>query len=230
MLHNKTFLAIIPARGGSKRLPKKNILPLNGKPLISWTVEAAKESKYLDCIVVTSDDTEILSIAETYKVKTLQRPEILADDEASTISVIEHVIENFPNYKYIVLLQPTSPLRRSDHIDAAIELLEVKNADAIISVCEMEHSPLWANTLPKDKSMKNFLPEELLNVRSQDLDKFYRLNGAIYICKIEKFMKEKKLFLSDKIFAFIMDKESSIDIDDKGDFKLAQYYCEQMES
>jgi len=216
------YLAIIPARGGSKRLPNKNILDLNGKPLIAWSIEAAKKSKFIDEIVISSDSEEILEIAKKYDVNIIKRPDELATDTASSIDVVKHVIENYPGYEYIVLLQPTSPLRTEKHINKAIELLEKKKADAVISVCEMDHSPLWSNTLPESLSMENFLREDVKNKRSQDLPKYYRLNGAIYICKIDKFLEKNTFFLDKNIYAYIMDKKSSVDIDDEIDFKLAE--------
>ena len=220
-MRNK-YLAIIPARGGSKRLPNKNILDLNGKPLISWSIETAKKSKNIDEIVVSSDSDKILEIAKKYDVNIIKRPDELATDTASSIDVIKHVIENYPKYKYIVLLQPTSPLRTEKHIDEAIELLEKKNADAVISVCEMDHSPLWSNILPENLSMENFLREDVKNKRSQDLPKYYRLNGAIYICKTDKFLEKNTFFLDQNIYAYVMDRKSSVDIDDEIDFKLAE--------
>ena len=223
MYKNKKFLAIIPARGGSKRLPNKNILDLVGKPLIAYTIEAAKKSKYIDEIIVSSDSDNILNIAKEYNIKTIKRPDYLASDTAKTIDVLKHVMENIKNkYDYIVLLQPTSPLRNEKHIDEAIELLDDKNADAIVSVCEIEHSPLWSNTLPSSLSMEDFLREEVKNKRSQDLDKYYRINGAIYICKMDALLKQNTLFLSKNIFAYVMDRKSSVDIDDEIDFKLAE--------
>jgi CMP-N-acetylneuraminic acid synthetase len=222
MFKNKTFLAIIPARGGSKRLPRKNILELNGKPLIAYSIEAGLKSKYIDDIVVSSDNDKILDIAKNLDVKTIKRPQNLANDTATTTDVLVHTINNIDKiYDYIVLLQPTSPLRNEKHIDEAIELLEVKHANAVVSVCEMEHSPLWSNTLPKDLSMDNFIKEEVKNKRSQDLEKYYRLNGAIYICKTEKFLDENTLFLKENIYAYKMDRKRSIDIDEEIDFKIA---------
>ena len=188
---NKTFLAIIPARGGSKRLPRKNILDLCGKPLISWSIEAALKSKYISKVVVSSDDEEILNISSNFGADIIKRPYELANDTATTFDTVKHTIDNFENYDYIVLLQPTSPLRNENQIDEAIELLEEKQADAIVSVCEMDHSPLWSNILPEDGNMRGFLREEILNKRSQDLEKYYRLNGAIYICKTYKLLKNK---------------------------------------
>ena len=219
---NKTFLAIIPARGGSKRLPRKNILDLCGKPLISWSIEAALKSKYISKVVVSSDDEEILNISSNFGADIIKRPYELANDTATTFDAIKHTIDNFKNYDYIVLLQPTSPLRNVKHIDEAIELLEEKQADAIVSVCEMDHSPLWSNILPEDGNMRGFLREEILNKRSQDLEKYYRVNGAVYICKTDKLLENKSFFLKDNIFAYIMDRKSSIDIDEEFDLEIAK--------
>ena len=223
MNKNKTFLAIIPARGGSKRLPRKNVLDLCGKPLIAWSIEAGLKSKYIDKLIVTSDDEDILSISEKYGSDIIKRPEELSNDTATTFDALKHTIDNLEKYDYIVLLQPTSPLRNEKHLDEAIELLEEKNADAIVSVCEMDHSPLWSNTLPKDGSMKSFLKEGVLNKRSQDLDKYFRLNGAIYICKMDKFLNNKGFFLKENIYAYLMNKEDSPDIDDEFDFLMTEY-------
>ena len=220
---NKTFLAIIPARGGSKRLPRKNVLDLCGKPLIAYSIEAGLKSKYISKVVVTSDDNEILTISKEYGAVTINRPEYLANDTATTFDALEHTINSLEKYDYIVLLQPTSPLRNEKHIDEAIALLNEKDANAVISVCETEHSPLWCNTLDEELNMSNFLSKEILNKRSQDLPKYYRINGAIYICKTEELLKNKGFFLKDKVFAYIMDKKDSVDIDEEIDFKLAQF-------
>ncbi|MDZ7817712.1 MAG: acylneuraminate cytidylyltransferase family protein [Aliarcobacter sp.] len=224
MNKNKTFLAIIPARGGSKRLPRKNVLDLCGKPLIAYSIEAGLKSKYINKLIVTSDDEEILSISKRYGADIIVRPEELASDTATTFDAIKHTIDNVEKFDYIVLLQPTSPLRSEKHLDEAIELLQQKNADAIVSVCEMDHSPLWCNTLPEDGNMNSFLKEEVLNKRSQDLNKYFRLNGAIYICKTDKLLENKGFFLKENIYAYKMDKKNSIDIDDEFDFKLAHLY------
>lgn len=227
MYNNKTFLAIIPARGGSKRLPRKNILELNAKPLIAWTIEAGLKSKYTDKVIVTSDDDEILSISEQYGAIAIKRPDVLASDTATTFDAIKHAIDNLEKYDYIVLLQPTSPLRNEKHVDEAIELLEAKKADAVVSVCEMEHSPLWSNTLDDSLSMKGFLKDEVLNKRSQDLEKYYRLNGAIYICQTHKLLEEKSFILKSDIYAYKMDRKSSINIDEEIDFIVAKALIEK---
>ena len=222
MLNEKTFLAIIPARGGSKRLPRKNVLDLVGKPLIAWSIEAGLQSKYIDKVIVTSDDDEILSIAKEFGSEIIKRPDEFASDIATSFDTINHTIDNVEKYDYIVLLQSTSPLRNYKHIDEAIELLENKKADAIVSVCEMEHSPLWSNTLPLDVNMRHFISDEIKNSRSQDLEVYYRLNGAIYICDINRLLEEKSFFIKDNIFAYKMGREKSVDIDEKIDFQFAE--------
>ncbi len=224
MYKDKTFLAIIPARGGSKRLPRKNLLDLAGQPLVAWSIEAGLNSKYIDNVVVSSDDVEILAISKRYNAETIVRPTELASDTATTFDAIQHTIDNVKRYDYIVLLQATTPLRDEKQIDEAIELLESKNADAIVSVCEMDHSPLWSNTLNENLSMQGFLKEEILHKRSQDLEKYFRLNGAIYICKTEKLLEEKSFFLKENIYAYKMSRESSIDIDEEIDFRMAEFY------
>lgn len=222
MLNGKTFLAIIPARGGSKRLPRKNVLDLAGKPLIAWTIGAALKSRYIDEVLVTSDDNEILEVSQKLGANIIERPSELASDTATTFDAIQHAIENTKKtYNYVILLQATSPLRHSEHINEAIELLEKENANAIISVCEMEHSPLWSNTLPEDGKMTNFLREDIQNKRSQDLEVYYQLNGAIYICRTNNLLKESTFFIKDRIYAYKMNREDSIDIDIKIDFQIA---------
>ena len=224
MIDGKSILAVILARGGSKRLPGKNILDLAGKPLIAWSIEAGLNSKYIDTVVVSSDSDEILDISKNIGTDIIKRSDELASDTATSFDAIKHTIENtIETFDYVILLQPTSPLRNNSHIDEAFELLIKTNAAAIISVVEMDHSPLWSNTLPKDMSMVNFLKNEVLYKRSQDLVKYYRLNGAIYICKSEKLLEEKSFFLKENIYAYKMDRESSIDIDDGFDFSIAEF-------
>lgn len=221
MFKGKTFLAVIPARGGSKRLPRKNVLDLVGKPLIAWTIEAAKNSKYIDHFVVSTDDQEISDVSKKYGAEVLTRPGELATDTASTVDVVLHAIEaQHQPYGYVVLLQPTSPLRTAQHIDEAIELLFEKNANAVISVCETDHSPLWTNTLPEDGNMDNFISEEVKGKRSQDMPTYYRLNGAIYIADIKTLTGEKTLYIKSS-FSYLMKKKYSVDIDHSIDFKLA---------
>lgn len=225
MIDNKTFLAIIPARKNSKRIILKNTKILAGKPLLLWTIESAKNSKYIDKIIISSDDEKIEEIAKKEKVYFSKRPSELATDEAKTVDVVVNLLLKEENLTdYIILLQPTSPLRNHKHIDEAIEFLLMKDADAVISICETDHNPLWCGIIKENLSLKGFINNDLFLKRSQELPKYYRLNGAIYICKTNLFLKEKTFFLPDKIYGFIMDKKSSIDIDDEFDFQLAEYF------
>ncbi len=223
MINDKSFLAIIPARGGSKRLPRKNVLGLQGKPLIAWTIEASINSKYIDRTIVSTDTNEISTISKQFKADVIIRPTELSTDTASSYDAILHTIDSISEkYDYIVLLQPTSPLRTSQHIDEAIVKLIQKKADAIVSICEMEHSPLWSNTLPDNGSMKHFLKKEIKNKRSQDLPLYYHLNGAIYICDLEQLKKEKSFIIEENIYSYIMNGFSSVDIDNRIDLELAK--------
>lgn len=228
MYKGKNILGLIPARGGSKGLPRKNIKPLLGKPLIAWTIEQALASRYLDRLVVSTDDKEIAEISKKYGADVpFMRPKELAKDNAKGIDVVLHAIywlkenDNRRQYDLIILLQPTSPLKTTEDIDKAIELLFLKEAKAIVSVCEVDHHPLWANTLPEDGCMKDFIKQEIMNKNRQELPVFYRLNGAIYLAYCN-YIKKQKSFFGEKTFAYIMPKSRSVDIDDEIDFKLAE--------
>lgn len=227
MYNSKKILGIIAARSGSKGLPRKNILPLLKKPLIGWTIEQALKNTYLDRVIVSTDDEEIAEISKNYGAEVpFIRPKELASDNAKLIDVIMHAIDwleirnNF--YDLIILLQPTSPLRTSKDIDAAVELLFFQKAQAIISVCEAEYPPCWANTLSLDGCMKDFLSHEIMNKNRQELSIFYRLNGAIYLAFC-RYLKKHKSFLGNETYAYIMPKERSVDVDNKIDFKFAEF-------
>ena len=228
MYKGQNILGLIPARGGSKELPRKNIKPLLGKPLIAWTIEQALASKYLDRVVVSTDDKEIAEISKKYGAGVpFIRPKELAKDSAKGINVVLHAIDWFKKgdrqkqYDLIMLLQPTSPLRKSEDIDKSIEYLFLKEAKAIASVCDVDHHPLWANILPENGCMKDFIRPETTNKNRQELPVFYRLNGAIYLAYCN-YIKERKSFFGKETFAYIMPKERSTDIDNKIDFELVQ--------
>ncbi len=226
MSHNipPRILGLIPARGGSKRLPRKNVLPLAGKPLIAWTIEAALGSASLNNVVVSTDDAEIREVARNHGAEVLERPAALASDTATSLEVLLHTLRTLASqgehYDLVVLLQPTSPLRSSADIDRAIDLLRERQADAVISVCETDHPPKWSNTLPDDRSMAGFYRPGVRETRSQDLPRSYRLNGAIYIYNCERLLRSKSLDMDDNCYAYVMPRERSIDID----FEIAQLY------
>ncbi len=219
------ILAIIPARSGSKGLKDKNIKNLNGKPLIAYTIEAAKESGLFEDILVSTDSVEYADISRQYgAIVPFLRDEKLSGDTASTVDVIMDVFTKMKlfgkEYDSFVLLQPTSPLRTEKNIIEAYNLFVEKSANSVVSVCEVDHNPLLTNLLPNDLSLDNFIKKEN-NIRRQDLGKYYRLNGAIYISKVDYYLKYKN-FYEKNSFAYIMDKRNSVDIDDEIDFKLAE--------
>ena len=227
MYSQKKILALIPARGGSKGLPKKNIKPFAGKPLIGWTIEAGKYSKYIDSVIVSTEDNCIATIASQYDAEIpFIRPSELSTDDAKSIDVILHALnwlnQNNEVFEILILLQPTSPLRTSMDIDCAIEFFFEKNAKALISVSEVEHSPLWCNSLPEDLNMSSFLKDEVLNRNRQELPLYYRINGAIYMANTDYLQREKSFF-GTQTYAYIMPKEKSIDIDCEIDFKIAEF-------
>ena len=224
MIHGKTVLAIIPARSGSKRLSNKNIIPINGKPMIEWSILAAQGSDYIDKIIVSTDSVEIGGLAERQGVIYLNRPKYLANDDSTSAQVVLHALEVLDIHTgFFMLLQPTSPLRTSVHINEACQTLSNKDADAVVSVCKESHPPHWSNTIPADGSLANFINPENVNSRSQDFAQHYRLNGAIYLTRINRFKKEKTFILSSNTFSYIMPLEYSVDIDDEFDFLFAQF-------
>ncbi len=232
MIDGNRILAIIPARGGSKRLPRKNILDLAGKPLIAWTIESALGSKYIDKVVVSTDDNEICDISKGYGASVpFLRPDCLSTDSAKSVDTTLHTIHFLKNtgdeYKYVILLQPTSPLRSTNHIDLSIEQLIDKKAESMISVSKVEHPLEWIGILPNNLSMTDFISKENINQNSQELPDYYRINGAIYICNIEKIISERTFFLSHDSYAYCMNQEDSIDIDNLVDFLVAKVIIEQ---
>lgn len=226
MYDGRRILAVVPARGGSKGLPGKNLRHLGGRPLIAWSIEAGRRSRYVDRVIVSTDSNEIAEAAHAAGAAVpFTRPVELASDSAKSIDAILHAIDWHERagllFDLVLVLQPTSPLRTSDDIDRAIELLFARQALATVSVCETEHHPWWANTLPTDGSMAGFLRPEALNSNRQDLPPYYRLNGAIYLADIE-FLKRSRSFYGPETFACVMPAERSVDIDNLLDFHLAE--------
>ncbi|MDF2877900.1 MAG: acylneuraminate cytidylyltransferase [Clostridia bacterium] len=229
----KSILAIIPARGGSKGIPKKNIKALNGVPLIGYTLQEVKKSKHITRVVVSTDDEEIAEVSRQFNAEIpCLRPKQLSTDTSSTVDGIAHMI-NYLNEKenyvpdYICLLQCTSPLRTNLDIDGAIDKLLNSDFDGIVSVCESEVNPYWTNVFEKNK-LKYFIEEGKFITRRQDLPQIYRCNGAIYIIKTEVFIKEKT-FETENITGYIMTNENSIDIDTTIDFKIAEILMKERE-
>lgn len=218
-------IAIIPARSGSKGLRDKNIKLLKEKPLMAYTIEAALQSELFDCVHVSTDSEQYAQIAREYGADVpFLREQTLATDSASTWDALRWVIEKYRQlgreFDTVTLLQPTSPLRDAEDICRAFHTFKEREADSVISVCEAEHSPLLCNTLEENGSLQGFIDTNVVG-RRQALSKYYRLNGAIYIQKTAILMENRNLY-GEKSYAYVMNKEHSIDIDDIFDFKMAE--------
>jgi len=220
----KKILAIIPARGGSKGLPRKNILDLAGKPLIAWTIEASLKSRYINKTIVSSDDEEILAISKKYGADIIRRPDEFSTDLASSEVVVKHAIESVnEKFDYIVLLQPTSPLRSFEDIDNAFEFLFKKNATALISVKEYNNKILKAFKEKGNGFIEGISNNQYPFTRRQDLPKVYMSNGAIYIIQVIEFNKSNSFF-TDKTISYIMKDIKSLDIDNMEDLEKIKGY------
>ncbi len=227
---NSSVLAIIPARGGSKGLPGKNIAPLGGKPLIAWTIKAALAAKYVTDCIVTSDDDEILHIATESGSDILKRPAKLATDQSSSESAITHALlemqKQGKEYDYMILLQPTSPFRDQKDINAAFTQMIDKNATAAISVNETDNKILKAFKENDTGHIEGIGGNDYPFMRRQDLPRTYMSNGAIYIIKVDEFLKNKKLITNNTV-AYKMSAEKSHDIDTAEDLVNAQKMINQ---
>ena len=222
MKKNK-ILAIIPARGSSKDIPKKNIRLLGGKPLIAWSIGEALQSKYINRVIVSTDSDEIASVSRKYKAEIAKRPDELATDMAKTIDVVLDLLNSLKKQKYepdiVILLQPTSPLRTVQDIDESIKIFLGKKCESVVSFCE-SNSVLWSFKIEKEYA-KPFLGKEYLKKRRQDLPNVYLPNGAVYVSTPKNLLKYKG-FYGKKILPYIMPKDRSVDIDYELDFKMAE--------
>lgn len=220
------LLIVIPARGGSNRLPRKNVLPLAGKPLICWTIEAALQTGLKARILVTSEDEEILNIASRYAdqgVIAHKRPEALATDTATTADALIEAIEfeekagRTPGA--VILLQPTSPLRIANDVLAAVNTFQEAGCmDTVVSVCEVDHPTAWIGVIEEGHRLSGI---DLLAKRSQDYEKEYRLNGAVYITRTDVLLMKHSLF-TDSLRASLMPRCRSFDIDEELDFRVCE--------
>lgn len=225
MYKDKILLGIIPARGGSKRLPRKNLLPFAGKPLLAWTIEAAQASRTLDRVVVNTEDNEIKEVSKQYNVEVVLRPEALATDTATTFDVLIHTLDTLKADGYepdvIVLLQPTSPLRESADIDKAVECWQRYRDATVIGVCELGNpAAAWSFVMDKD-ALTPVLGWDILTKRSQDVPKLYIPNGAIYVFT-PAVLRARGRVLGPPLIPYIMPIERSIDIDTQEEFHLAK--------
>lgn len=218
-------IAIIPARSGSKGLKDKNIKELDKKPMMAYTIEAALASEMFDCVHVSTDSGAYADIARAYGADVpFLRASELAKDHTSTWDALRYAVLQYKElgreFDLVTLLQPTSPLRGAEDIRGAMRVFQEKNADAVISVCELEHSIRICNTLGENESMYRFLDSNKVGAR-QAFAPYYRINGAIYIQKTQMLMNKENLY-NERSYAYVMDKLHSIDIDDAFDFAVAE--------
>lgn len=218
MIGTRKVLALIPARGGSKGVPGKNILPICGKPLIQWTIDAARVSRYIDRLILSSDDDEIMSVAAAGGCEIpFRRDASLSGDTASSIDVVIDALERVPGYDIVVLLQPTSPLRSANDIDGAIEHLELNSAQACVTVREAEEHPYLTFYADEQGCLAHYVtPPAGTPMRRQDLPVAWCLNGAVYALRTESFLKNRS-FLTARTIFYPMPAERSLDIDTPSD-------------
>lgn len=218
-------IGLITARGGSKGIPQKNVRPLAGKPLIAWTIEAALGSLHLERVIVSTDDEEIARVSREWGAEVpFMRPAELAEDDSPHLEVIRHALgwlesESEAEIDYLLLLQPTSPLRTSADIDEAIALCEEKDADAVVSVCRMHDHPFLSKQVTPDGRLLDFVEKPQGYLARQRLPPAYSLNGAIYMVR-RNVLVERVDWYTDRTFAYIMPPERSLDIDTPWDLHL----------
>lgn len=229
MIEQKTVLAFIPARGGSKGIKNKNLYPVGKKPLIAYTIEAARQSKYIDKILVSTDSPEIGDTARMYGADVpFLRPAQFAQDHSKSIDAVMHALgwlkERGIYYDIFVLLQPTQPLRITADIDQALERFIISKEKSLASVSKATDHPLLLRKIGNDGRLSKLLSENS-TVRRQDMQQYYRVNGCIYINRTDEISVSTSF--NDNEIPFIMPKTRSLDIDEKSDITLAEYYLER---
>ena len=220
-------IAIITARSGSKGVPDKNIKPINGMPLMAYSIRAAQKADLFDQVMVSTDSEQYRHIAVAYGASVpFLRSREQSSDTADSWATVEEVLKEYASrgekFDTVCLLQPTSPLRTAEDIIAAYALMIEKQADAVSSVCEAEHSPLWCMTLEEDCSLEEFRKNQKQTGPTQKMKKYYRLNGAVYIRKI-CYVGSDVHVIHNNEYAMIMDVRRSVDIDTPHDFKMAEF-------
>lgn len=215
-----TTIALIPARGGSKGIPRKNIKLFYSKPLIFWSIEAALNSKFIDRVIVSTEDKEIAEIAKSFSAEVpFLRPEKFSLDDSPGIDPVIHSLEKMPYVKDLLLLQPTSPLRKTQHIDEIFKLRSKFKTDSAVSISLAKSNIIFRkdaqHKIKPINNQKKFLPRQKFN----DL---YTLNGALYLSSRESILGNRS-FLSPSTVGYVMSEEHSIDIDTPLDWEIAEY-------
>ncbi len=228
MVSKSQVVGLIPARGGSKSMPRKNLQQLAGKPLIAWTIEAALGAHQIDRVIVSSDDDEIISTSiELGCEAPFIRPKELATDEAPTIDVVRHALAELGgDIQFVVLLQPTSPLRSSEDIDGAIELCREHDSESCASVAPASKSPHWMYRFESDLRLLPLIELESRPTRRQDLPEVFVLNGAIYVVRPEGF-GDRDALVDSQTIGYVMPSQRSVDIDCELDLMVAEFLMNQ---
>jgi len=223
MICEKSILAVIPARGGSKGLPRKNLRMLAGKPLVAWTIEEAKKSKYIDRLILSSEDAEIISVARQWGCDApFVRPQELATDETPAVEPILHAIDALSEkYDYVVMLQPTSPLRIAEDIDGCIEMCVHTTAPVCVSMTKPEKNPEWMYRVADTGSTVPVTNSGYTSSRRQDLQPSFVLNGAVYVAETA-WLKQHRTFVSEEMKAFRMPPDRSKDVDTELDLEICE--------
>lgn len=220
-MKNNRILAIIPARSNSKGLKKKNMKIFNGKPLVQWTIEAAKKSKLIDDIFISSDSSRLMKLIKRLKLEVPElRPKFLSQDATPMYKVVLHALSIKKNFTHFVLLQPTSPLRTALDIDNLINQAMNTNSTSFVSISEVKDHPRYMYSINKNKKIINYFNLKKIYNR-QKFEKIYRENGSIYFESIKEFKKDRS-FINNKTKGFIMPYIKSIDIDTIYDFRIAE--------
>jgi CMP-N,N'-diacetyllegionaminic acid synthase len=223
MIGTASVLAVVAARGGSKGVPRKNVLLLGDKPMIAWTVEAALASTTVDRVIVSSDDREIIdaAVAAGADAPFVRPAELARDDTPGTAPVI-HALDSVQEaYDYVVLLQPTSPFRTAEDIDAAVELCAGSDAPSVVSVAPTKSSPHWMYYLRDDCSMTPVVPADKVIGRRQELPPVFELNGAVYVARTA-WLRTTESFFGNETLAYVMPEERSYEIDTPSDLLIAR--------
>ncbi len=233
MKKNVNIMAVITARGGSKGVPRKNIKPLNGKPLIAWAIEAAKNSKYLTKFIVSTDDEEIAKIAKKYGAEVpFLRPNELAQDDTPDLPVFQHAINFFEKKKsfypeIIIHLRPTTPLRTGKDIDVVIEKLIKTGADGVRTINLVTENPHWMDVIVNGDILKSFIPGGRKYKRRQDLPKVYRTNGLVDAIRCDVIMKKNSMYAEKNQRAVITEELRGYEIDTELDFLIINQLLNQ---
>jgi len=226
-MKKETIVAVIPARGGSKGIAQKNLSSLLGVPLIAYTIKAALKAQTLDKVIVSTDDEQIKTVSQDCGAEVpFLRPSHLATDTAPGISVLQHAIIYLAEHEgyltdIVVCLQPTSPLRSGEDIDAAVNLCLDSGADSVVSLCQAKHHPYWMKKIVDGRVHPLMNENENHYTRRQDLPPVYQLNGALYVTRTNVLLEENRV-LGKYTAPYIMPPERSIDIDTPNDLRVAE--------